>query len=149
MSVGGASHELSAAERKEIEAKARIPRSCRQVRAYISRLEQEDRPPGREYLLSCLRVVLMEMDVALALEQTPLHPGIKVRGNCWPEADPETRFTLHHKASDELLLRRGYRTKAAATAAAMRLAEAAEWRLPTDEFSAAHHAAVLAEEHRA
>ena len=147
MSIERASHELSAAEREAMEAKARIPRSRRQVRAYISRLEQEDRPPGREYLLSCLRVVLMEMDVAHALQKVPLHPGIAVRGNCWPEADPETKFSLYHKASGERLLRRGYRTKAAATGAAMRLAEAADWRLPSCEFTAAHHAAVLAEEH--
>ncbi|MEV6403880.1 hypothetical protein AB0M58_13170 [Streptomyces bobili] len=42
MSVAGASHELSAAERKEIDAKARIPRSRRQGRA------RRGRPPIAE-----------------------------------------------------------------------------------------------------
>jgi hypothetical protein len=47
------------------------------------------------------------------------------------------------------LLKRGFPTAHAARCAAVRLVEAADWRLPVEDFGAQHHAAVLAEESRA
>ncbi len=139
-------HEMTPEERAAVEDRARLPRSRRQLRRYLGRLESaEDPTPRQRYMIECLRVVLVEKDLAIALA-VPLHPGLVIEGCAWPEADPATRFSVHLSGSRTRVLRRGYPRVTEARAAAVRLAEAADWRVPPSEFSAAHHAAVLAEE---
>ncbi|MCX4784129.1 hypothetical protein [Streptomyces sp. NBC_01264] len=139
-------HEMTPEERAAVEDRARLPRSRRQLRRYLGRLENaEDPTPRQRYMIECLRVVLVEKDLAIALA-VPLHPGLVIEGCAWPEADPATRFSVHLSGSRTRVLRRGYPRVTEARAAAVRLAEAADWRVPPSEFSAAHHAAVLAEE---
>ncbi|WP_432139779.1 hypothetical protein [Streptomyces sp. bgisy154] len=142
------SQDLTPEERAAIEQRARIPRTRRQLRRWLTRLEEAASPdPHRTYLIKCLRAVLTEKDAASALA-APLHPGLRVEGCAWPEADPQTRFSVHHTVSGMRLVRRGYPRAVDARAAAVRLAEGAYWRVPAQEFTAAHHAAVLAEETR-
>ncbi|WP_329020384.1 hypothetical protein [Streptomyces sp. NBC_01601] len=137
-------------ERAAIEERARIPRTRRQLRRWLARLVEAagaDPDPYQAHLIACLRAVLTEKDVASALA-VPLHPGLRIEGCAWPEADPRTRFSIHHTVSGIRILRRGYPRAVDARAAAARLAEGAYWRVPEEEFTAAHHAAALAEEHR-
>ncbi|WP_331731785.1 hypothetical protein [Kitasatospora sp. NBC_01300] len=141
--------ELTDEQKTLAQQRARVPRTLRQLRGFVDRLAGlPERSAYDAYLLACLRAVLLEREVDSAVSGHSIHPGLRVEGNAWPEADPATRFSVALTGGRGRLLRRGFPTAHAARCAAVHLAEAADWRLPTAEFGAQHHAAVLAEEAR-
>ncbi|GAA2802769.1 hypothetical protein GCM10010441_29360 [Kitasatospora paracochleata] len=141
--------DLTAEQKALAQRRARLPRSLRQLRGFVDRLAGlAEHSAYDAYLLDCLRAVLLEQEVASATSGRSVHPGLRVEGNAWPGADPATRFSVALTGGRGRLLRRGFPTTHAARCAAVRLADAADWRLPTAEFGAQHHAAVLAEETR-
>ncbi|MEV4561879.1 hypothetical protein AB0K51_33550 [Kitasatospora sp. NPDC049285] len=139
--------DLTAEQKTLAQQRARLPRSLRQLRGFVDRLAGlPERSAYDAYLLECLRAVLLEQEVDSAVSGRSLHPGLRVEGNAWPGADAATRFSVALTGGRGRLLKRGFPTAHAARCAAVRLADAADWRLPTAEFGAQHHAAVLAEE---
>ncbi|MEU6972868.1 hypothetical protein AB0A71_35170 [Kitasatospora aureofaciens] len=141
--------DLTAEQKTQAQQRAQLPRSLRQLRGFVDRLAGlPERSAYDAYLLACLRAVLLEKEVDSAVSGHSIHPGLRVEGNAWPGADPSTRFTVVLTGGRGRLLNRGFPTAHAAMCAAARLTDAADWRLPTEEFGAQHHAAVLAEEAR-
>jgi hypothetical protein len=105
------------------------------------------RSAADDYLLRCLPEVALEQEVNSAVTGQSPHPGLKVHAG-GRRRTPATCFSVVLTQSRGPLLSRGFPTAHAARCAAVRLAEAADWRLPESEFGAQHHAAVLAEETR-
>ncbi|MEU3499094.1 hypothetical protein ABZ747_37120 [Kitasatospora cineracea] len=141
--------DLTAEQKTRAQQRARVPRSLRQLRGFVDRLAGlPERSAYEAHLLECLRAVLLVQEVNSAASGRSLHPGLRVEGNAWPEADPATGFSVALTGGRGRLLKRGFPTAHAARCAAVRLAEAADWRLPAAEFGAQHHAAALVEETR-
>lgn len=104
-------------ERKALaQQRARVPRSLRQLRGFVNRLAGlPERSAYDAYLLECLRGVLLEQEVDSAVSGHSIHPGLRVDGNAWLEADAATRFVV------ALTGGRGFPTAHTARCAAVRL----------------------------